>query len=502
MPPLSPPRSPLIGPWSAEPIPRFFSRIRAELSADFRADRSMRISRAPARLDVMGGIADYTGSLVCQATLDRSVAVALQERDDREVQVFSFNLYDEHLPFTLRIPLDALARNTADSLRRDFAEPGRRWAGYIVGCLFMLHEKKRIDLADPRINGLNLALLSTIPMGVGIGSSAAIEVATMLNLVNHFQLRDSGLDAMTVAELCQQVENRIVGAPCGIMDQVACCLGQAGSLLRLHCQPRTLLSPLTIPSGVRFLGINGNVKHSVAGERYARTRCAAFMAHKMILEKMRQMGEAAGRTLSGDPMRGYLANLDAADYKKYFRPFLPESMRGAEFLAQFGSTIDSATSVQSDEEYAVRGGADHHVLEAGRVRNFAAFLEEVGGLGQYDQLTYEQAVRRGSLLDKAGHMMYASHLSYTNDAQLGADECDLIVDLVREREAAGFYGAKITGGGSGGTVAVLANQSARADDAIAEVMNEYLKRTGRVADVFLTSAPGAWESGTVLIPPP
>jgi L-arabinokinase len=449
----------------------------------------------------MGGIADYTGSLVCQATLDRIAGVALQERDDREVQVFSFNFYDEHLPFTLRIPLDALARNTADSLRRDFAEPGRRWAGYIVGCLFMLHEKKRIDLADPRIKGLNLAILSTIPKGVGIGSSAAIEVATMLNLADHFQLRDSSFDAMTVAALCQQAENRIVGAPCGIMDQVACCLGQAGSLLRLQCQPHTLLSPLAIPSGVRFLGINSNVKRSIAAGRYAKSRCAAFMAHRMILEKMRQIGQAAGKTLDGDPMRGYLANLDAADYKKYFRPFLPESIRGGQFLSQFGPTIDSATSVQSDEEYAALGAADHHVLEAGRVRNFAEFLEGVGALGPHERLSYEQAVRRGSLLDKAGHMMYASHLSYTNDAQLGADECDLIVDLVRQREAAGFYGARITGGGCGGTVAVLANQSERADDAIGEVMSEYQQRTGRVPEAFLFSAPGAWETGTILLQP-
>src|SRR3954451_8111051 len=111
------------------PIPTLCERVRAELSDAFRSDRPLRVSRAPGRLDVMGGIADYSGSLVCQMPLDRAAAVALQERDDREAQIFSFNLLDEHLPFTLRIPLDALAATSADLLRKEFAQPGRRWAG-------------------------------------------------------------------------------------------------------------------------------------------------------------------------------------------------------------------------------------------------------------------------------------------------------------------------------------------------------------------------------------
>src|SRR5690606_34860075 len=128
--------------------------------------------------DVMGGIADYTGSLVCEATLDRAAAVALATRPhDRQLQVFSFNLLDEHRPFTFRIGLDALASASVDDLRRELAEPGRRWAGYLAGCLFVLHEAGLIDLRDARHAGLNLALFSTVPLGAGVGSSSAIEVA-------------------------------------------------------------------------------------------------------------------------------------------------------------------------------------------------------------------------------------------------------------------------------------------------------------------------------------
>ena len=471
-----------------EPVPTLLSRTRAELSADFDPKRPMRVSRAPGRLDVMGGIADYTGSLVCEATLDRAAAVVLQQRADRELQVFSFNLFDEHQPFTFRIALDKLAAANVDSLRREFAEPGRKWAGYLAGCLFILHEQKLIDLRDPKVKGMNLALLSNVPLGAGVSSSAAIEVATMINFVDHLGVR-SKLDPLQLGALCQQVENRVVGAPCGIMDQVSSCAGEAGALLRMVCQPHELQPPLTLPPGVRAIGINSNVKHSVGGGHYGITRCAAFMAHAMILAKMTEMGHAARKALIADPMNGYLANLDQDDYKRFFRPYLPEFMKGREFIEKFQTTIDKATSVDPDQTYPVQHAADHHVLEARRVRDFVSFLEEAAAAPPKTRDS-------GQWLDKAGHLMYASHLSYTADAMLGADECDVLVDLARKHEPAGLYGAKITGGGSGGTVAILCDISQRADDAIAKIMSGYEQRTGRKPEAFTGTSPGAWQVGT------
>lgn len=476
-----------------DPVPALIARVRAELGGAFDPARPMRISRAPGRLDVMGGIADYTGSLVCEMTLDRAAAVALQERDDREVQVFSFNLFDDHKPFTLRVPLDALANQPVEALRKEFAAPGRTWAGYLAGCLHLLHVRGLVDLRNPSIRGVNLALHSTVPLGAGVSSSAAIEVATMINLADHFTVRDK-LDPMRLAAMCQTVENQIVGAPCGIMDQVTSCLGQPGSLLRLVCQPHQLQPPLVLPEGIRVAGINSALKHSVAGGQYTRIRCAAFMGHKIILEKMRDMGRAAGRALEADPMGGYLANLDPDDYKKYFRPYLPDSQKGGEFLLRFGRTIDAATTLSPDEHYPIRSATDHHVLEAMRVKNFVRFLEQAAAVSPGDP-------HRRGLLDKAGHLMYASHLSYTNDAMLGAPECDLLVKLVRDREYTGLYGAKITAGGGGGTVAVLAEHSTRADAGIAEIMEEYERRTGRKPEAFTGSSAGAWDMGTRLLPP-
>jgi L-arabinokinase len=472
-----------------DPVPTLLKRVRGELSVDFPAGKRMRISRAPGRLDVMGGIADYTGSLVCEMPLDRAAAVALSQRNDRDLQIFSFNLHDEHKPFTFRIPLDALATQPLDALRREFQEPGRAWAGYLAGCLFILNEYSLVDLRDAKHKGINLALLSTVPLGAGVSSSAAIEVATMMNLVDHFDLRERLGDAMTLAAMCQQVENRVVGAPCGIMDQATSCAGEAGTLLRMVCQPHELQPALWLPENVRVVGINSNVQHSVGGGAYGITRCAAFMAHAMILEQMRRAGKTMGRELAADPMNGYLANLDPDDYKQHFRPRLPEFMNGDEFLRDYKATIDSATTVRPDQIYPVQHAADHHVLEARRVRHFVEYLEEAA----------EYPIKKQSALNRAGHLMYASHLSYTNDAMLGADECDLLVQLVRDHEHAGLYGAKITGGGSGGTVAVLAATTARASGAIHDVMQAYEQQTGNKPELFNGTSPGAWQIGTVVV---
>jgi L-arabinokinase len=474
-----------------QPVPELLGRLRAALSADFPPGAPVRVSRAPGRLDVMGGIADYTGSLVCEMPLDRAAAVALCPRPagDRDVQVFSFNLHDEHVPFTLRVPLDALAKSSAETLSREFDAPGRKWAAYLVGCLFVLHDWKLVNLAALD-RGLSLAVLSTVPIGAGVSSSAAVEVATMTNLVAHFGL--TGVLPLQVAAMCQEAENRVAGAPCGIMDQVTSCLGEAGKLLRMVCRPHDLLPPLALPPGVRVVGVNSNVKHSVGGGAYGRTRCAAFMGHRIILEKLRELGAAAGRTLARDPMNGYLANLDPDDYKRLFRPYVPQWMKGRDFLERYGSTIDTVTKVEPDVDYPVQHATDHHVLEARRVRNFSEALERAA---EAPAGTREQ----GKWLDRAGHLMYASHLSYTNDAMLGAPECDMLVQLVREREPAGLYGAKITGGGSGGTVAVLADEGERASAAIAEVMEEYRRPTGKAAELFDGTSPGAWHVGTAVV---
>jgi galactokinase len=114
------------------PVPALLSHVRST-PLDFTATDPVRLTRAPGRLDVMGGIADYTGSLVCEMTLDRAAAVASQVRSDRDVRVTSFNLLEQGLPGSFRISLDDIAHSDVTKFRTFFNGRDNRWAAYLAG---------------------------------------------------------------------------------------------------------------------------------------------------------------------------------------------------------------------------------------------------------------------------------------------------------------------------------------------------------------------------------
>jgi galactokinase len=151
----------------------------------------------------------------------------------------------------LRIPLEALARQPAEALRREFAAPGRTWAGYLAGCLFELNARGLVDLMNPAVRGVNLAVLSTVPMRAGVGASAALVAATMVNLLDHFGVRDQ-VDAMQTAVMCQAVERQIIGANGGIMPHWTALAGEPEMLSTVLCQPHQIQPSLVVPRGMRF----------------------------------------------------------------------------------------------------------------------------------------------------------------------------------------------------------------------------------------------------------
>jgi L-arabinokinase len=153
-------------------------------------------------------------------------------------------------------------------------------------------------------------------------------------------------------------------------------------------------------------------------------------------------------------------------------------MLGEDFLKRYGGTTDRITRVDPARTYAVRQPTAHPVCEHARVRRFAEILS-----GRVDE----------AALEDMGELMFASHASYSA-CGLGSDGTDLLVELVRQagREA-GLFGAKITGGGSGGTVAILGR--ANAAHAVTEIARRYRDQTGRKPYVFSGSSPGACDFG-------
>ena len=424
------------------------------------------VGRAPARLDVMGGIADYSGATVLELPLARGVYVAVQRTDDGVLSVRTGGPAVPHLARTtaaipLAVLLDGPIGAAPERLRAALAESDALWAAYVLGPLALLRAN---DLL-PALDGLRLAVWSDVPSGGGVSSSAALEVATLHALCGALDL---DLAPLRLAELAQQAEHRVALAPCGIMDQVTTALGRQDHLLMLRCQPAEVLGHRGLPRDVQVFGIDSGVAHRVGGGQYGRVRAAAFMGRAIIA--------AQG---SGDPPGGYLCNLTPARFGERYEALLPQWLSGADFLARYGDTGDDATSVDPAIMYAVRACTTHPVMEQANVTAFLAALDR-----------YEES-GESAALEEAGAAMYRSHQSYGARCGLGTPETDLIVQLVREGGAgSGLYGAKITGGGAGGTVAVLGRgEGAHAN--VERVAAQYTRRSGNQSRVIVGSADGA-----------
>ena len=447
---------------------RFLQVVRAAGADLLDRRRSAVVTRAPGRLDCMGGIADYCGSVVFEAPLAQATWVTLQPRTDQTLRVRTATLGTGG-------PVDwqgRLAQFRQGSRLKTYAQVRRlfdgddKWAGYVAGAYYVL-QKERV--CARLVRGANILIWSDVPVGEGVASSAALEVAAMMAVVKAHAIPMDGLE---LSRLCQIVENRVVGAPCGIMDQVTAALGESDSLLALRCQPHDVLGTTHLPGGVALFGLSTRVKHSVGGSQYTDARIGAFMGHKVILTRM------GAKAQPRDPLGGYLCNLDPRTYRREFRRWIPACIRGDAFLDRYGPTVDRATRVDPGTNYRPRPCAEHPIYENRRV-------------GQFIDLIGRADLKRGDReLVAAGRLMFGSHWSYGHNCRLGSRETDLVVRLVREAgPRRGLYGAKITGGGSGGTVAILARADARA--AVDAIARTYARRTGIDPHLFTGSSTGA-----------
>ena len=326
--------------------------------------------------------------------------------------------------------------------------------------------------------GARLLISSRVPAGKGVSSSAALEVAVMSAVVAAY---DVPIETRELALLCQRVENAVVGAPCGVMDQMTSACGEAHRLLALRCQPAEIEGTIPLPPDLAVWGIDSGVRHSVGAGDYGSVRVGAFMGYRMIAEMAElKIALTNSRVEIDDPVwGGYLANITPSEFEERWAARVPERMGGREFIARYGGTTDAATVIDAEKNYAVRAPTAHPIYENFRVRVFAELL----GGGE----------RSGKLL---GELMYQSHASYSA-CGLGSAGTDRLVELVREDAGRELYGAKITGGGSGGTVAVLGRRGA--DAAVRKVAERYEEETGRRPYIFTGSSAGSGVFGHLML---
>ncbi len=325
--------------------------------------------RAPGRVNLIGGHTDYNEGFVLPMAVDRAVWVAVAGRADPVARIVALDYGGEEVSF----PLISLPPRDGS------------WADYPRGVAWALQ--------GPSLVGLEAAIASDLPVGAGLSSSAAVEIAFgwAWRLLSGLDI-----DRRELALVCQRAENEYVGVRCGVMDQMAVALGQAGSALLLDC--RTLeVEPVPLPEGVVVVVADTGLRRTLAASVYNRRRQECEEAVRLLAPHL--------------PALSALRDLSPGGLTR-FQHLLPAVLRQR---------------------------AWHVVTENDRV------LRAVEAM-------------RTSDLERVGEAMRLSHESLRDAYEVSSPELDLLAETAWGVE--GCYGARLTGGGFGGCVVALAAERA------------------------------------------
>lgn len=332
------------------------------------------VAFAPGRVELLGNHTDYNGGFVLSVALDLGIAVAAARKPGYEplVEVYS----------------DEFRASDSFPLERVVPEAKGSWANYPRGVV------RELARAGVPLRGARLAIVSNLPIGAGVSSSAALELATAEALYHIYGGKPR--DPMEEAKLCQRAENSFVGVPCGILDQFSSLFGKKDHGLFLDCATlRHQLAPLG-REDVRVVLFDSGEKHALVDGKYAEARASCERAVK-------RLGELLCEDLR------FLRDVTVQQFERYAHELEPDDRRRAE----------------------------HVIRENARVLRGLAALKT----RQYDEL------RR---------LMLESHASSRDLFGNSTPALDYLVE--RASEAEGFLGGKLTGGGFGGSTVSLVEE--------------------------------------------
>jgi galactokinase len=288
--------------------------------------RRPRIFRAPGRVNLIGEHTDYNDGFVLPAAIDFHTWVAVSPRSDRILAMRS-----ENFPGLAEYALDSL-----DSQRR------YEWSDYAYGVVLMLAR------AGKPICGADLLVAGEIPIGAGVSSSAAIEVATGYGLLHGCGLP---VDRVELARLCQRAENEFVGVRSGIMDQFISCFGRAGRALLLDC--RSLEHRwVMLPEGLRLVICNTMVKHELANGEYNQRRSECETGVRLLAKHLPQVRALRDVTLAD--LEKYRETLPPVVYRRC-RHVVSEDSRVLDCVqALAAADLDSVGALMADSHRSLR----------------------------------------------------------------------------------------------------------------------------------------------------
>ena len=288
-----------------------------------------RIFRAPGRVNLIGEHTDYNDGFVMPAAIESCTWVAISARNDCKLLARSENFSDT-------VELDLQQKNV---------RPTGHWSDYVQGVAVILGQTNNLQ-------GANMLIRGDVPIEAGLSSSAAIEVATALALLENSGLK---LDRVEVARLCQRSENEFVGAHVGIMDQFISCFGRAGHAVMLDC--RSLEYRLVqLPSNVTLVICNTMVKHQLASSEYNNRRSECEEGVRLLSAKLQ--GIKALRDVSTTQLEQHARDLPEVIHRRC-RHVVGENervLRAAEALSEgrldeFGRLMEqSHRSLQKNYE--------------------------------------------------------------------------------------------------------------------------------------------------------
>lgn len=216
------------------------------------------IFSAPGRVNLIGEHTDYNDGFVMPSAIGLRTSVAISRNSDRKLKIHSLDF-----PQTFEFDYDHLPQQATGA-----------WCDYVLGIVIALQKRGQAPLAA------NLLVQSEIPIGAGLSSSAAIEVASALAILS---LNGQSLPMQDIAKLCQVTENTFIGARVGIMDQFVSCLGKAGQAIWLDCRSLEF-DFIPVPDRVRIVICNTMVKHQHAGGEYNRRREECEQGVKLLAD--------------------------------------------------------------------------------------------------------------------------------------------------------------------------------------------------------------------------
>lgn len=366
-------------------------------------DSDCRFFRAPGRVNIIGEHTDYNDGYVLPMAIDLDVVVAARIREDLNVRVVSADF-----------PVEA-----EFSMRSGVKDPAAPWVQYTQGVAFFFSEK------FPSAVGIDAYIQGTVPIGSGLSSSAAVEVATALALLGTNGL---SMDRKDLARLCQRAENEFVGARCGIMDQMTSACAEAGSALYLDCRSLDS-SPVALPSTVSVVICDTMKRRELASSEYNRRREECEEAVRVLRNDL--PGINALRDVTGDDLERHRHRL----------PPIP-ARRAKHIVSENQRVIDTVS-----------------------------------------------ALKQGNLREVGMHMA-DSHESLRALYEVSCKELDLMVGVAQE--APGCIGARMTGGGFGGSTVNLVWKS-RVSEFVESVMCGYKSKTGITPDIRVSNPAGGAE---------